>query len=81
MFTTCRVIDEGYPVLLVTHDEEGDWQFLCNTTNDTEDARIVGLQCVVENHPSVCDLSDLPMGWQALREGPDQPWERMRRGD
>jgi len=21
---------------------------------------------------------DLPMGWQAMRDGPDQPWERMR---
>ncbi len=27
-FTTVRVVRDGYPVLLVTHDEEGDWQIL-----------------------------------------------------
>ncbi len=78
VFTTVKVVDDGYPVLLVSHDDEGDWQFLCNTTNDTKDARVVCLQYVVENHPSVCELADLPIGWQAMRDGPDQPWERIR---
>ncbi len=76
VFTTSRVVDEGYPVLLVTHDQDGDWQFLCNTTNDTDDARVVSLQSIVESHPSVAELADLPMGWQAVRDGPDEPWRR-----
>ena len=78
VFTTCRVIEDGYPVLLVTHDEDGDWQFLCNTTSDSENARLVGLQYVADNDPSVCELADLPMGWRASRDGPDQPWQRTR---
>jgi hypothetical protein len=76
VFTTKQVIEEGYPILLVTHDDEGDWQFLCGTTNDTEDARLVCLKEIVENHPSVVELADLPMGWQAQRDAADQPWER-----
>lgn len=77
VFTTSRVLDDGYPVLLVTHDEDGDWQFLCNTTNESDDGRLVTLQQIVENHLSVIELADLPMGWRAIREAPGQPWKRM----
>ena len=76
VFTTNRVIEKGYPILLVSHDEEGDWQFLCGTTNDSENARLVCLKEIVEAHPSVAVLVDLPMGWQAKRGGPDKPWQR-----
>jgi hypothetical protein len=31
------VIEEGHPILLVTHDEDGDWQILCGTTNASAD--------------------------------------------
>jgi hypothetical protein len=76
-----KVDPSRYPVLLVTHDDDGDWQFLCNTTNDTEDARVVCLQYFVENHPSVTELADLLMGWQAMRVSPDQPWKRARKSE
>jgi hypothetical protein len=65
VFTTKQVIEDGYPILLVTHDEDGDWQFRCGTTNGSEDARLVCLQEIVESHPSVAELVDLPMRWQA----------------
>ena len=45
---TVRVLEEGLPILLVTHDEDdGGWQFLCGTTNDAERGRIVGLDSIV----------------------------------
>ena len=78
VLTTKRVIDEGYPVLLVTHDDDGDWQFLCGTTNETDDGRIVCLKNIVEDHPSVTELVDLPLGWQAFREAPDKLWQRAK---
>jgi hypothetical protein len=37
VFTTAKVLEDGFPVLMVSHDEEGDWQFLCGTTNNYED--------------------------------------------
>jgi hypothetical protein len=76
VFTTKPVIEQGHSILLVTHDDQGDWQFLCGTTNDTKDARLVCLKEIVENHPSVIELADLPTGWQAQRNAADQPWER-----
>lgn len=76
-FTTVRVLEEGYPILLVTHDEDdGAWQFLCAITNEPSDGRIVGLGCIVDNDPSVCELADLPLGWRAWRESIGTPWHR-----
>ncbi len=78
VFTTRRVLDGTHPILLVSHDEEGEWQFLCGTTNRSEDGRIVCLANVVEHHPAIVELADMPVGWQAMRDGPDQPWRRMK---
>jgi hypothetical protein len=77
VFTTRQVL-EGRQVVLVTHDAAGDWQFLCGTTDRSEDGRLVSLETIVENHPSILELVDLPVGWQAIRESPDRPWQRMR---
>ena len=75
-FTTVRVIREGYPILLVVHDHDGDWQFLCGTTSDAADGRIICLGCAFDQDRSIGDLADLPLGWEAWRENVDAPWQR-----
>jgi hypothetical protein len=54
------------------------WQFLCGATNETEDARIVGLRSIRELDPSVAELADLPLGWRAWRSAPGELWHRQR---
>jgi hypothetical protein len=76
-FTTTRVIEENYPILLVTHDEDGAWQILCGTTNDPEHARAVCLGCLYERDKTIGQLADLPRGWRARRESPDAQWHRL----
>ena len=78
VLTTKHVLDGTHPILLVSHDEESDWQFLCGTTNRPEDGRVVSLANVVEQHPAVVELVDLPVGWKAMRDGVDQPWRRVK---
>jgi hypothetical protein len=75
-FTTTRVVREGYPVLRVSHDCEGDWQFLCGTTHQSEDCLIVCFGCAYQRDRSIGELADLPLGWQAWRDSPGDPWER-----
>jgi hypothetical protein len=76
-YTTCKVLNEGHPILLVTHDEDdGAWQFLCGTRNDPADGRIVGLECIVDMDASLRELADLPLGWRAWRYAPGLPWQR-----
>lgn len=74
---TTRQVLEGAPILLVTHDaDDGGWQFLCGTTNDPEDARIVGLGRMYARDATLGELADMPEGWRAWRASPEAAWQR-----
>lgn len=75
------MLDGTHPIMLVSHDEDGDWQFLCGTTNDTKDGRVVCLGTIVELCPSVVEVADLPLGWQARRDSATGPWRRDAKGN
>jgi hypothetical protein len=74
VFTTRFVMEEGLPVLLVSHDPDGEWQFLCVTTDDEKDARKVSLAFMVDLDPSLADVADLPLAWRAFRDSRESPW-------
>jgi hypothetical protein len=77
VFTTRRVTELGYPVLVVSHDaEDGAWQFLCGTTNDPKDGVTESLVTMLDRHPELDELSDLPRGWIAWREDASSEWVR-----
>jgi hypothetical protein len=77
VITTSRVLDEGAPVLLVTHDADDEgWQFLCGTTNDPEDGRIVHLGEMIKMDETLLDVADLPLGWMAERDEVGGEWTR-----
>jgi hypothetical protein len=78
VFTTRPVLEQGHPILLVTHDYDGDWQFLCGTTNRTRDGRVVSLGCILEKDPTVAKLADLPEGWAAVRREQGKAWRRKK---
>jgi hypothetical protein len=79
VITTTKVLDENHPILLVTHDEDGDWQFLCGTTNQPKDGRLVCLNDIVQLDPTVNLLADLPEGWRAWRASVKDEWQRELR--
>ena len=74
---TTRQVLEGAPILLVTHDaDDGGWQFLCGTTDDPADARIVGLGQMFKRDATLGELADLPEGGRASRASTGQAWHR-----
>jgi hypothetical protein len=74
-FTTSHVLD-GKPILEVYHDHDGEWQFMCGTTVASADAKLVCLGCMIGRDPSLLQLADMPAGWFAYRDAPDQAWSR-----
>ena len=76
-FTTKRVLD-GLPILLVSHDEDGDWQSLCGTTNETEDAALVCLGEMLGVDEMLGEVADLPESWRAERSEVGGRWVRSR---
>src|SRR5262249_27846256 len=75
-FTTKPVLRDGHPILLVTHDQDGDWQFLCGTTNRPRDGQLVSLGCIFERDHTLAEVADLPEGWRAYRRAKGATWQR-----
>lgn len=77
-FTSARVLTDDRPMLLVSHDQDGDWQFLCGS-EDSGECVIVCLGCAFERDRTVGLVADLPIGWQAWRDSVSDRWHRELR--
>ena len=63
--------------MLVCHDaDDGMWQFLTGGDFKVADGMIVCLHHMLERDPSLAELADLPPGWRAWRDYPEDPWQR-----
>ena len=61
---------------------DNQWQMLCGQPDDFtgEDVRphLVGLNHLLDRDPTLHELHDLPVDWQAERERPGAPWKRSK---
>src|SRR5215470_14700765 len=79
VFTTKLIAAQQQPVLLVTHDDDGAWQFLpLKGELRIRDAAVVSLRSMIERDRTLAELADLPVGWRAWRESQDSPWLRKQ---
>ncbi len=75
-YCTAKVVKGQSPIRQVSHDKDGDWQFLDATTDEPEECMILCMGCVFERDPSLQEIADLPVGWAAFRQDKGEPWER-----
>ena len=75
VFTIWPILKKEAPLLYVLHDEEGDWQFLCDEEVTDENAAIVSMQNMVNLYPSVETLFEMPQGSMAMRNQKTGEWE------
>jgi hypothetical protein len=76
VFASVRVLKQGPSVLMVAHDDDGDWEFSCGTTGEPEHAQVACLGCLVDADPRLAEVADLPRGWLAMRLDPKAEWTR-----
>jgi hypothetical protein len=77
VFVCDNVRLRGMPVLHVSHDEEGDWQFLCGGEHGDggdDGAALVCLKEMVAGDESLNELAELCRLQEAHRDGPNTPW-------
>jgi Family of unknown function (DUF6882) len=75
VFVTEDLLTGDEPVAYVSHYVAyGAWQFH-SSASDAE-LECVPLERVVARHPSLNQVADLPLGWSASRESPEQAWQR-----
>jgi hypothetical protein len=78
--TMRQVLDGSEPILLVAHDaDDHAGQFIGISDASLADARIVGLEEIVQLDPTVLEVADLPPGWQAVRDEVGGEWTRRQR--
>ena len=64
------------PVTYMSHDQDGDWQFLGPSMSEDLPPVVVCLHHPVDSDSSLKELADLPRGWCAERPAPARPWVR-----
>jgi hypothetical protein len=79
VFLTRDVFEHREPILLVSHDDDGDWAFSSVMGFDAadDDFGLHHLSWLVNAYPDIAELAELPRGWWAQRMGPGEPWERF----
>lgn len=77
VFASVRVLRQGLPILVVCHQDDGDWVFSCATTDADEHAVVTCLGCLVDADASLAQLADLPCGELAFRDSVADPWRRL----
>ena len=73
-FTCCHVLDNDKPILYVSHDEDGYWQFLCGQKHSQEDARVVSLSEIISFDKTLLKLADLQCGEYAQSKENKREW-------
>jgi hypothetical protein len=72
-----KKVDGGTePVKFVSHDPDGDWQFLGDTSWSECGGVLLCFHHPVDRDPTLKELADLPVGWYAERDTPGEPWRR-----
>jgi len=75
--TTAAVLEGREPVRIVEHDaDDHSWTFLCGTTSDPGDGRVVAMGQIVALDPTLVEVAELPPGWTATRSGAGAEWSR-----
>jgi hypothetical protein len=76
--TVRQILDGTKPILLVIHDAyDNGWQFLTGGPFIKEDGKLVCLEHIVAQDPTLIELADLPPGYWAERESVSKPWQKI----
>jgi hypothetical protein len=78
VFTTKGLIRTKEPILVVIHDQDGDWQFLGAQPVSDTNCSVVGLGAIVDYDPTVNAVASMARGSTATRFAAHQPWTIAR---
>ena len=73
-FTCCHVLDDHQPILCVSHDKDGCWQFLCGQNHSQEAARVVSLAEILNVDKNISKLAGLKRGEYAQLQDNKRKW-------
>ena len=77
VFTTKEFLEENKPIVRVTHDQNGDWQFLTENA-ELKDAKIIHLEHIIEKDKTLNELFRLDYGESAERDFVGDHWRECK---
>lgn len=76
VFTTKYVLENNSPVIYVSHDADGDWQFFGKEDGlNEEDARIISFGEILKINPSLKEILWIPEGMEAWFNDETKEWQ------
>ena len=78
--TTASVALKAKPVLLVIHEEgHGGWQFMDGGDVTGTKPHVIPKDELLKLDPTLKEVTDLPVAWEARRINASSPWVRSKR--
>lgn len=75
--TSRQVLEGEQEIHVVVHySDDHSWAFLCGTTDDPQDGRVIVMSEALEVDGTLASIADLPPGWKAWRESRGDPWQK-----
>ena len=74
VITTRFVMRDKSPVVYVSYDEDGDWQFFGTEEITTDDAAVISVLQILALCPALAELPDMKPGTAAYRENESSEW-------
>lgn len=77
VFTTTYVMNNRSIITLVSHELDGDWQFMGSEPIDEYEkiGKVVGLGEIIKVDKSLLKIAGLPRGYQAFRSNKRDTWK------
>ena len=80
VITEESVVAARKPILLVIHDEgHGGWQFMSGGDITGQNPKVITKEEILKLDPTLKEVIDLPVNWEARRANPKAPWVRQKR--
>lgn len=74
VFTSNYVLTKVSTIIYVAHHEDGAWEFWGKEIIDEEEVKLVSFGQIIEIDPTILEIADLPMEFNAIRENKNSVW-------
>lgn len=74
VITTKHVMRDKSPIVYVSYDEDGDWQFFGIEDITTDDAAVISVSQNLALCPALSELPDMKQGTAVYRENENSEW-------
>jgi hypothetical protein len=72
--TSKYVIQHNSPIVFIAHHEDGIWEFWGKEIIDESEIIVVSLRQIIQIDPTILEVADLPVEFNAIRESKESPW-------